>query len=161
MVWYGKAYLYHVAVALEWPFITVPLRILGQQPIQNAAPTPTMFIIVALAPLNERCSQHYGVISVHKRENWQTCAQFVAELHQNAPNCVLNFKKFPWWYRWTPYPIWALPPDPGRGKGGKAEGGRREREEERGRDNSFVAAPSIHSCRRLYSAVVFCTAQCN
>jgi len=26
--------------------IAVPLRILGQQPIQNAAPTPTMFIIV-------------------------------------------------------------------------------------------------------------------
>jgi len=26
--------------------IALPLRILGQQPIQNAAPTPTMFIIV-------------------------------------------------------------------------------------------------------------------
>jgi len=26
--------------------IAAPLRILGQQPVQNAAPTPTMFIIV-------------------------------------------------------------------------------------------------------------------
>jgi len=33
--------------------IAVPLLILGQQPIQNAATTPTMFIIVALAPLNK------------------------------------------------------------------------------------------------------------
>ena len=30
------------------PAITVPLRILGQQPIQNAAPTPTMLLILSV-----------------------------------------------------------------------------------------------------------------
>ena len=63
--------------------IAVPLRILVQQPIQNTAPTPTMFIIV-IDPFC--CNQTLRLVQSH---------QLVAKLHQNAPNRVLNFKKFP------------------------------------------------------------------
>jgi len=115
-----------------------------------------MFIIVAVAPLNKRCSQHYGIIFVHECENRTLVQshQFVAKLHQNAPNRVLNFKKgvdTPG----PPYTGVSAPRPPGRGNGGKGEGGSygKGRGEGRGRrkvegrrsDNIHLLLPQAHS----------------
>ena len=101
--------------------------------IRHLGPTYITFVYWALAPLNKRCSQHYGIIFVHESENCILVQshQFVAELHQNAPNRVLNLKKIPGSNPGPPYTGGSDPTPPGRGKEGKWRG-RREIEEERG-----------------------------
>ena len=81
--------------------------------------------IVALAPLNKRCSQHYGIIFVHECENCRLVQSH--KCRQTAPNRVLNFNKFPQ----TAY-TGDLPRHAGgvlKGKGGGQGEGKREREE--------------------------------
>jgi len=95
---------------------------------------------IVLAPLNKRCSQHYGIIFVHECENCRLVQshQFVAKLHQNAPNRILNFKKSTDETPGHPHTGGSATRAPGRGMGGKEQGGRkkrrgrREREEEKG-----------------------------
>jgi len=56
--------------------------------------------------------------------------QFVAKLHQNAPNRVLNFKKISGVTPRTPYTGGSAPRPLGRGyKGGKGTGGGEEEAE--------------------------------
>ena len=112
--------------------IAVPLRIFGQQLIQNAAPTPTMFIIV-IDPFC--CNQilHLGPIRILHLHNLFAVPPIC---RQTAPECTKPRIKFQKISGVTPpdhHTLGALALDPGRGKGGKEErgrgrGGREERE---------------------------------
>ena len=73
--------------------------------------------------------------------------QFVAKLHQNAPNRVLNFKKFPGVIPADPTHWGFCPQTLGRGEGGKGEEGRGrggEKEEERGSEGGKEGEGVIH-----------------
>jgi len=127
--------------------IAAPLRILGQQPVQNAAPTPTMFIIV-----NDPfcCNQTLRILHLHYL--------FVEPpiCHQNAPNRVLNFKKKFRGNTPDPHTLGDLPQTTGERERGR---GRSESEVELERKGGegiihLLLPPKAHTAIAAYDWVV-------
>jgi len=110
-----------------------PLPILGQQPIQNAASTPTMFIIV-IDPFC--CNQ-----TLRLGPTYITFALPLRRATNLSPECTkprIKFQKISGGDTLGPtYTGCSAPRPQGRGKGGKGDRGKGkggEREEEKGRE---------------------------